>query len=281
MVSIHVESMQAGYGDKPIINNLSITIPEGKITTIIGSNGCGKSTLLKACSRILPIEKGQVLLDGSDIHKMPSKELAKQMAILPQTQQGANGLTAYELVSYGRFPHQRAFGRLSKLDKERISWAMDVTGTSAFQNQLVDGLSGGQRQRVWIAMALAQDTDIIFLDEPTTYLDMAHQLEVLELLEKLNREEQRTIVMVLHDLNQAARFSDFLIAMKQGEIVKTGSSEEIIAADVLRRVFQIEAMIGKDPHTGAPMCMTYHLLKGEKSNEEIKSHAYYTIAAHA
>ncbi|SDO22615.1 ABC transporter ATP-binding protein [Alkalicoccus daliensis] len=280
MSRIQAASIDVSYGDTPIIENLSVQIPDGQITTIIGPNGCGKSTLLKACTRLLPVHKGSITIDGRAVHEMPSKELARQMAILPQTQQGANGLTAYELVSYGRFPHQRAFGRLSRLDRERIDWAMEVTGTSEFKDQLVDGLSGGQRQRVWIAMALAQDTELIFLDEPTTYLDMAHQLEVLELLEKLNKEENRTIVMVLHDLNQAARFSDFLIAMKKGKVVKTGTSDTVIEADVLRHVFNIEALIGKDPRTGCPMCMTYHLLKEENENETY-DHGYYSIAARA
>jgi iron complex transport system ATP-binding protein len=281
MSKLEAYSIQVGYGEKPIIDQLSVSIPSGEITTIIGPNGCGKSTLLKACSRLLPMQQGHVYLDGASIQQIPTKQLAKKMAILPQTQQGANGLTAYELVSYGRYPHQRAFGRLSASDKERIDWAMKVTGTLPFKDQLVDGLSGGQRQRVWIAMALAQDTELIFLDEPTTYLDMAHQLEVLELLEKLNREEGRTIVMVLHDLNQAARFSDFLIAMKEGEIIETGSSEQVIRAEVLRDVFEVEALIGKDPHTGKPMCMTYHLLKGENTYHEKNNRNHLAVASHA
>ncbi|PRO66112.1 iron-enterobactin transporter ATP-binding protein [Alkalicoccus urumqiensis] len=262
---MQVSNLQAGYGGTPIIDELTTSIPEGKITTIIGSNGCGKSTLLKACTRLLSPESGGVALDGRSITQMPTKELAKTLAILPQTQQGAGGLTVYELVSYGRFPHQRGFGRLTRTDKEKIAWAMEMTGTTDFADQPVDGLSGGQRQRVWIAMALAQDTEMIFLDEPTTYLDMAHQLEVLELLQRLNREEGRTIVMVLHDLNQAARFSDHIIAMKEGEIVHAGSSKEVIQCDILRHVFEIEAIIGEDPMTGCPMCMTYHLLQQKQT----------------
>ena len=185
------------------------------------------------------------------------------MAILPQTPDSASGLSVGELVSYGRFPYQKGFGKLTKKDYDVINWALGVTGTQEFKYRSVDALSGGQRQRVWIAMALAQETEIIFLDEPTTYLDMAHQLEVLELLQKLNTEQQRTIVMVLHDLNQAARFADFIIALKDGKVVKAGSSEEVINHDVLKQVFQIDAEIGRDPRTNKPMCITYNLLQGE------------------
>ncbi|KGX92364.1 iron-dicitrate ABC transporter ATP-binding protein [Pontibacillus halophilus JSM 076056 = DSM 19796] len=275
MVRLQTNQLQVGYGERQIIKNLDLFIPDGKITTIIGSNGCGKSTLLKAMTRIIPHQSGSILLDGERIVKEDTKALAKKMAILPQTPESATGLTVGELVSYGRFPYQKSFGRLSKEDKEMIDWALEVTGTDAFRYQAIDSLSGGQRQRVWIAMALAQDTEMIFLDEPTTYLDMAHQLEVLELLQRLNEEEGRTIVMVLHDLNQAARFADYMIALKQGEIVKAGSNEEVIQNDVLRRVFQIDALIGRDPRTGKPMCLTYNLLKGELEDEE----AYHAIAA--
>lgn len=185
------------------------------------------------------------------------------MAILPQTQEAASGLTVAELVSYGRFPYQTGLGRLTATDFDVISWALSVTNTESFRDRQVDALSGGQRQRVWIAMALAQETEIIFLDEPTTYLDMAHQLEVLELLQKLNVEQERTIIMVLHDLNQAARFADYLIAMKDGKVIKAGSSEEVIESTILREVFRIDAEIGIDPRSGKPMCITYDLLKGD------------------
>lgn len=190
------------------------------------------------------------------------------MAILPQTPESAGGLTVGELVSYGRFPYQKGFGRLTKKDVEVIDWALEVTGISDFKYRPVDELSGGQRQRVWIAMALAQETEMIFLDEPTTYLDMAHQLEVLELLQKLNQEQERTIIMVLHDLNQAARFADYMIALKEGNIVKAGNCEEVITHPVLKSVFQIDAEIGRDPRTNKPMCITYNLIKGEHKNEE-------------
>lgn len=268
MVRLYTDQLSVAYGERTIVKNLSIHIPDKKITTIIGSNGCGKSTLLKAITRIIAQQAGTVLLDGEDIAKQHTKELARKMAILPQSPESVGGLTVGELVSYGRFPYQKGFGRLTKRDFEVIDWALEATGTVDFKFRPVDALSGGQRQRVWIAMALAQETDIIFLDEPTTYLDMAHQLEVLELLQELNQNEGRTIVMVLHDLNQAARFADHLIALKAGEIVKAGTCEEVIQREVLREVFQIDAEIGRDPRTNKPMCITYNLLKGNSLNEQ-------------
>lgn len=279
MARLYTESLNIGYGERLIVKDLSVEIPDKKITTIIGANGCGKSTLLKAITRIIPQQSGRVVLDGKDISKVNTKFLAKKMAILPQTPESAAGLTVGELVSYGRFPYQTGFGRLTKKDYEVIEWALEVTGTAFFKYHPVDALSGGQRQRVWIAMALAQETDIIFLDEPTTYLDMAHQLEVLELLQKLNREQGRTIVMVLHDLNQAARFADYIIALKAGEVVKAGTCEEVITHDVLKQVFQIDAEIGRDPRTNKPMCITYNILRGDIKNEKMAVPVYSAVSA--
>lgn len=277
MAHLYTDNLNIGYGEHLIVKDLNIEIPTKKITTIIGSNGCGKSTLLKAITRIIPYQSGAVVLDGENISKESTKLLAKKMAILPQTPETASGLTVGELVSYGRFPYQKGFGRLSKRDYEVIDWALEVTGTKDFKFRPVDALSGGQRQRVWIAMALAQETEMIFLDEPTTYLDMAHQLEVLELLQQLNIEQERTIVMVLHDLNQAARFADYIIALKEGEIIKAGNCENVITHDVLKRVFQIDAEIGRDPRTNKPMCMTYNLIKGDSKNEKAINPIYPTI----
>ncbi|MBK3496664.1 ABC transporter ATP-binding protein [Viridibacillus sp. YIM B01967] len=262
MVRLYTDDLSIGYGDRLIVKGLSISIPDKKITTIIGANGCGKSTLLKTMTRIISQQSGAVLLDGENIAKQNTKDLASKMAILPQTPESVSGLTVGELVSYGRFPYQKGLGRLTKEDYDVIEWALDVTGTTEFKYRSVDALSGGQRQRVWIAMALAQETEIIFLDEPTTYLDLAHQLEVLSLLQKLNKEQERTIIMVLHDLNQAARFADYIIALKDGEIVKAGNCEDVITADVLEKVFAIDAHIGIDPRTNKPMCVTYDLLEG-------------------
>ena len=277
MTRLSSEQLHVGYGDRSIIKNLNLTIPDKKITTIIGANGCGKSTLLKALTRIIPYQSGSVLLDGKEISREKTKTVAKKMAILPQTPESTNGLTVGELVSYGRFPYQNGLGRLTKKDYEVIDWALEVTGTAEYKYHPMDALSGGQRQRVWIAMVLAQETNIIFLDEPTTYLDMAHQLEVLELLQKLNREQHRTIVMVLHDLNQAARFADYIITLKDGEIVKAGTCEEVIVPEVLREVFRIDAVIGRDPRTGKPMCISYNLLKGDNEYEEKTHHSRFAL----
>ena len=279
MNRLYTERLNIGYNEQLIVKDLNVEIPDRKITTIIGSNGCGKSTLLKAITRIISHQSGEVVLDGKSISSVNTKALAQKMAILPQSPESASGLTVGELVSYGRFPYQKGFGRLTKRDYEVIDWALEVTGTLEFKFRPVDSLSGGQRQRVWIAMALAQETEIIFLDEPTTYLDMAHQLEVLELLQKLNIEQERTIVMVLHDLNQAARFADYMIAMKEGRIIKAGNCEEVITPDVLRKVFQIDALIGRDPRTKKPMCITYDLVKGDTEDEKMDIPVYAALSA--
>ncbi|KHD37462.1 iron-enterobactin transporter ATP-binding protein [Clostridium acetobutylicum] len=264
MTRLYTDMLNVAYDNNLIVKDLSIKIPDKKITTIIGANGCGKSTLLKALTRIIPTKTGTILLDGKNILKEDTKTLAKKIAILPQTPESTDGITVAELVSYGRYPYQKGFGRLSKKDYEVIDWALEVTGTKNYKFRQLDALSGGQRQRAWIAMALAQETDIIFLDEPTTYLDMAHQLEVLELLQKLNKEQHRTVVMVLHDLNQAARFADYIIALKNGTIVKAGKCEEVITKTVLMKVFNIDAEIGIDPRTNKPICFTYNLIKEMK-----------------
>ncbi|MEY8462335.1 ABC transporter ATP-binding protein [Streptococcus merionis] len=260
MSRISAENLSISYGQKVILDNLSLKVADGQITTIIGANGCGKSTLLRALTRILAPISGQVLLDGQSIAKMPTKEVAKQIALLPQVLDASEGITVYELVSYGRFPHQSGLGRLTEEDREKIDWAMTATNILDYANLPVDGLSGGQRQRVWIAMALAQDTEIIFLDEPTTYLDMNHQLEVLELLQRLNREMNKTIVMVLHDLNLASRFSDQLIAMRAGQIKYQGTVDDIMTADVLRDIFQVQVQLARDPIHDRPILLTYQLL---------------------
>ncbi|TDM14155.1 ABC transporter ATP-binding protein [Macrococcus bovicus] len=254
------EKITISYGEREIVKELTVHIPDGKVTSIIGPNGCGKSTLLKAMARIIPVKDGRVVLDGKNIHQQSTKEVAKKIAILPQSPEVADGLTAGELVSYGRFPYQSGFGRLSKEDKDVIDWALRATGTYEFKHRAVNDLSGGQRQRVWIAMALAQKTDIMFLDEPTTYLDISHQLEILDLVQTLNREQGTTIIMVLHDINQAIRFSDHLIAMKKGEIVQQGSPADVLTHDVLEEVFNIDAELSLDPRTGKPLLITYDLL---------------------
>lgn len=267
MSRLEGEQVTIGYGENVIVENLDIHIPDGKITSIIGPNGCGKSTLLKALSRLLPIKSGEIKLDGGNLHAQATKDIAKKIAILPQSPEVADGLTVGELVSYGRFPHQKGFGRLSAEDKKEIDWALSVTGTYEFRLRPINDLSGGQRQRVWIAMALAQRTDIIFLDEPTTFLDISHQLEILELITQLNKEQGCTIVMVLHDINQAVRFSDHLITMKNGNIVANGETEEVLTKEILEKVFNIDVEISTDPRTGKPMLVTYDLCR--KSYSEV------------
>lgn len=260
MSTIGAQKITVKYDQKNIISDLSLTLITHQVTTIIGPNGCGKSTLLKSLTRIIPLDKGSVLLDGQEIAKLPTKEVAKKMAILPQVQDVTDGITVYELVSYGRFPHQSQFGRLTDDDKVLINWAMSATNITDLADNHVDSLSGGQKQRVWIAMALAQDTDTIFLDEPTTYLDLNHQLEILELLQKLNQEAHKTIIMVLHDINLASRYSDHLIAMENGHIFKEGSANDIISSELMARLFNIDAQIIEDPTHNCPIILTYQLL---------------------
>ncbi|NFP92076.1 ABC transporter ATP-binding protein [Clostridium sporogenes] len=261
MNSITTTNLAIAYEDKLIVDGLNMNIPKGKITTIIGPNGCGKSTVLKTIGRILEPKEGLVYLNGDDIRNLSTKEVAQKMAILPQSPQAQGGLTVGELVSYGRFPHKKGFGKLSPEDKKVIEWALDITKLTELEVTMVDNLSGGQRQRVWIAMALAQQTDLILLDEPTTYLDMAYQLEVLELLYNLNREQSCTIVMVLHDLNLAARFADYMIAIRSGSIISHGTPEEIMTKKVLKDTFNIDAEIVWGSKPGRPTCISYELIK--------------------
>lgn len=260
MIRLFTEQLDIAYDDRLIVKGLNLSIPAGKITALVGSNGSGKSTILKAMARIMKPKGGQVFLDGKSIHLQTTKEVAKQLAILPQNPTAPDGLTVSELVSYGRFPHQKGFGSLNKDDKAVIRWAIEVTGMGDFADRPVDQLSGGQRQRAWIAMALAQQTDILFLDEPTTFLDMAHQLEVLKLLQKLNAEEGRTIVMVVHDLNHATRYAQHMVAIRHGQVVSEGAPDEVVTQEVLREVFGIEADIVPDPRTGVPLCLPYELV---------------------
>lgn len=273
MKSIETEKLDIAYEDTLIVKELNLEIPKGKITSIIGANGCGKSTILKAVGRILKPKKGLVYLSGQDISKLPTKEIAKKMAILPQTPTAPNGLTVGELVAYGRFPHQKGFGKLTQEDKEIVKWALEATKLGEFERRAVDTLSGGQRQRVWIAMALAQQTDLILLDEPTTYLDLAHQLEVLKLLFELNRSQSCTIVMVLHDLNLAARFSDYMIAIQNGNIIKHGSPETVMTPAVLKKTFNIHADVVIEPKSKRPVCITYDIAEPEAVMQNMRREA--------
>lgn len=259
MPRLSTKQLSLAYGNRRIVDGLNISVPDGKITALVGSNGSGKSTILKAMARILAPAGGCVHLDGKEIHRQPTKEVAKQLAILPQSPSSPEGLTVRELVSFGRYPHQRGFGSLNAEDRRMIDWALEATGMQSFADRSADQLSGGQRQRAWIAMALAQGTELLLLDEPTTYLDMAHQIEVMMLLEKLNREQHTTIVMVVHDLNHAARYAQHLVALKSGVVLYEGDPTEVMTSEMLRDVFGIDADVIPDPRTGTPMCLPYGL----------------------
>ncbi len=260
MNCITTKNLNISYGNVDIVKDLNLNIPKGKITTIIGANGCGKSTILKTIGRVITPKSGNIYINGKDIYKENPREIAKNMAILPQSPQAPSGLTVEELIAYGRFPHQKGFGKVNDKDKDIVNWALEITGIEEFKDRNIDDLSGGQRQRAWIAMALAQETDILLLDEPTTYLDLAHQLEILKLLEDLNKKQGRTIVMVIHELNNAARFADHMIGIKKGRVVCEGSADEVMTKENLKEIFNIDAEIVKDPRTKKPVCITYDMV---------------------
>lgn len=252
------------YGKALIVRDLSLEIPAGKITALIGANGSGKSTILKAMCRILAPARGHIILDGRNIHTMPTKQLARQLSILPQSPESPEGLSVEELVAYGRSPHKSGYGRLNKHDEDVVQWALQVTELEAFAGRALDSLSGGQRQRAWIAMCIAQDTPILFLDEPTTYLDISYQLDILKLLRTLNHEHGKTVVMVVHDLNHASLFADHIVAIRDGAIVCSGSPEEVITAAFCRDVFGVLADIMPDTRTNKPLCIPYDNVKAQK-----------------
>ncbi|WP_138465674.1 ABC transporter ATP-binding protein [Poseidonocella sp. HB161398] len=251
------EHLVSGYAGRRVLAGLDLEIGRGRITAIVGANACGKSTLLRTMSRLIAPEAGQVLLDGRSVHRMPPRALARQLGVLPQSPSAPEGITVAELVGMGRHPHQGVLARWSRRDDEAVAAALEATGTAALAERGLDELSGGQRQRVWIAMALAQETGVLLLDEPTTYLDIAHQIEVLDLLTDLNRARATTIVMVLHDLNLAARYADRLVAMAAGRVQAAGPPAEVLTAAMVRTVFGLEARILDDPVSGRPMMLPY------------------------
>ncbi|PED10263.1 ABC transporter ATP-binding protein [Bacillus pseudomycoides] len=253
--ALETKSLILSYGETTIINELNLEIPKGKITIFIGSNGCGKSTLLRSLARLLKPTSGDILLEDKAIQNMQTKQIARQMAILPQGPQAPEGLTVLQLVKQGRYPYQTWLKQWSEKDEEMVQKALAATGMTEFAERDVHALSGGQRQRAWIAMTLAQDTDIILLDEPTTYLDMTHQIEVLDLLFELNETEQRTIVMVLHDLNLACRYADNIVAIQDKQIYAQGKPEEIVDCKLVRDVFRMDCQIITDPLFGTPLCI--------------------------
>lgn len=247
--------LSAGYGEDEILHGLDLAVPPGKITVIVGANACGKSTLLRAMSRLLSPRKGQVLLDGKSIHRMPPRDLARTLGLLPQSPIAPEGITVADLVSRGRHPHQSLFSRWTRADDEAVDAALTATKTSDLAERPVDELSGGQRQRVWIAMALAQQTEILLLDEPTTFLDISHQVEVLDLLTDLNHARGTTVVMVLHDLNLAARYADHLVAMTDGRVHVSGTPQDVLTEDNVRQVFGLQSRIITDPTSGRPIML--------------------------
>lgn len=262
------ENVVAGYAERPVIRDLSFEVPPGRMTAIVGANACGKSTLLRCLSRLLRPERGQVLLDGKSVHRTPPRELARQLGLLPQSPLAPDGVTVADLVSRGRHPHQGMLARWTRADDLAVAAALEATGTADLADREVDELSGGQRQRVWIAMALAQETDILLLDEPTTYLDINHQVEVLDLLTDLNRRRGATIVMVLHDLNLAARYADVLAAMVEGRIHAAGPPEAVLTEAIVRDVFGLESRVVTDPTSGKPMMLPlgrHGMLAGARS----------------
>ncbi|UOQ85352.1 ABC transporter ATP-binding protein [Gracilibacillus salinarum] len=257
METLVTKDLTLGYGEEIIIDDLDITIPKGEITVFIGGNGCGKSTLLRSLARLLKPKQGDVVLNGEDIAKIPTKEVAKQMAILPQSPISPEGLTVEDLVKQGRHPYKTMFKRWSEEDETAVNEALESTNMLDLKDRAVDSLSGGQRQRAWIAMTLAQGTDTILLDEPTTYLDMTHQIEILDLLFELNERRQSTIVMVLHDLNLACRYAHHIVAIKDKNVYAQGKPEEIINCGLVHDVFQMKADVMYDPMFGTPMCIPH------------------------
>jgi iron complex transport system ATP-binding protein len=243
------------YDDVTVATHLSIEIPEGQVSALIGPNGSGKSTLLRALSRLLKPSAGEVILDGKAINTYSTKEVARRLAILPQVLIAPEAITVEELVAYGRFPQRRSIGGIREEDRKAIDWALEVTATADLRHRPVDHLSGGQRQRAWIALVLAQGTDLILLDEPTTFLDIAYQLEVLELLRHLNAAEGKTIVMVLHDINMACEYSHRLFALRSGTLVAQGDPREVLKAELIKDVFGVDAHILENPGSGMPMCV--------------------------
>ncbi|MDH6281067.1 ABC transporter ATP-binding protein [Prescottella agglutinans] len=247
------DNLTLGYGDRVIVEGLDVEIPTGVITTVIGPNGCGKSTMLRALGRLLKPRAGTVLLDGKAIGTMRTKDVARTLGMLPQSPVAPEGLTVADLVARGRHPHQSWIRQWSSDDEGEVARALALTGVADLADRPVDQLSGGQRQRAWISMALAQGTDILLLDEPTTYLDLSHSVEVLDLVDRMHEEMGRTVIMVLHDLNLAVRYSDHLIVMSQGRIVASGSPQDVISSELLDEVFGLEAAVIDDPVSDRPL----------------------------
>ncbi|MGH4024979.1 MAG: ABC transporter ATP-binding protein [Pseudonocardiaceae bacterium] len=252
-VRLEARDLQLGYGDHVVVDGLDIDVLDGTVSAVIGPNGCGKSTLLRALGRLMPAKRGHVLLDGKRIDRRPTREVARILGVLPQAPTAPEGLAVADLVARGRHPHQAWYRQWSSDDEAAVAEALSWTGMSEFAERAVDQLSGGQRQRVWISMALAQGTDVLLLDEPTTFLDLSHQVDVLDLVERLHHDAGRTVVMVLHDLNLAARYASRLIAMHHGRIAAQGTPSEVLTEDMLREVFDLDAQVVTDPVSATPL----------------------------
>lgn len=252
---LRAEGVTVGYGeDRSVLEDISIRVRRGSFTAIIGPNACGKSTLLRALARVMRPAKGQVLIDGADVARLRARDLATTLGLLPQSPAVPEGITVLDLVSRGRYPHQSVFSQWSPEDERVVAAAMERTGVRELAERSVDTLSGGQRQRVWIAMALAQDTELLLLDEPTTFLDIAHQIEVLRLLTELQRSG-RTVVAVLHELNQAARFATEVIALREGRVVATGTPVQVFTPEIMRDVYGLDCHVIQDPGTLSPVVL--------------------------
>src|SRR5699024_3539169 len=260
MVQLTTADLTSGYENKMVLKDITIEIPEGKITSLSGPNGSGKTTLLKTIARILEPNKGNVYIDKTAINRLDTKEIAKKIALLSQKTSQVPGLSVEEIVSYGRFPYQSGFAGLRKEDHEKIQWAIEATGLTKLKRRALDTLSGGQQQRVWIAMALAQDTDVLILDEPISFLDPAHQLEILYLLTEINRQV-KTIFLTIHDLNHAAQFSGHVLAMKEGNVILEGSSNEVFTKENMQTLFDIWPQIILSEKNQKPMILSYDLVR--------------------
>ena len=251
---LQARGLRVGYGEREVLRGLDVDVLDGEFTVIVGPNACGKSTLLRTLARLLAPSRGTVLLDGGDIRRLPTKEVARRVGLLPQSSIAPEGITVADLVGRGRYPHQSLLSSWSPEDERAVESAMEATDITGLAGRHVDELSGGQRQRVWIAMVLAQETSLVLLDEPTTFLDIGHQLEVLDLVAWL-REQGRTVVAVLHDINQAARYATHLIAMRDGAIVAQGQPRDVLDEELVRTVFDVHARVMPDPDTGAPLVL--------------------------
>lgn len=263
------KQLTLAYDGVPIIRNLNLVIPAQKITVFVGANGCGKSTLLRGLARLLKPKVGKVYLDGKAISQLSAKTVAKKLGMLPQSPTAPEGLTVRDLVAMGRYPYQNWLQQWSTEDEQQVAEALEITTMTDLANRPLDSLSGGQKQRAWIAMVLAQDTDILLLDEPTTFLDLSHQMELLDLLDELQESKGKTIVMILHDLNLSCRYADYLVAVQQGKVYATGTPQQVMTEEMVRQVFNLECRIVCDPLAHTPMCipMGRRVLRKQKSEK--------------